>query len=438
VTILIPAVRRQIYFGLIGLGLVLGACDRPNNAANEAGDQVVTILGSITGEGQAKIEQVFAPFTEATGIEIVYEGTDAFATVLPVRVDGGNPPDIALFPQPGLMAEFAREQHLVPLETFLDPKELSAAYANDWRDLATVDGSIYGLWARADIKSLVWYRPDVFAARGYEVPATWDDLMALSDQIVADGGIPWCLGMESGAATGWVGTDWVEDMLLRQSGPDLYDQWVSHEIPFNAPEVKAAVEAFGAIAKNPDYVLGGPVGVISTPFGDAPQPLFSDPPGCYLHRQTNFITSFFPEDVAVGEDVSIFLLPAINPEFGVPILVAGTVFAAFNPDPATQAVMAYLATPEPHEIWVGLENYVSPHQQVSLDAYGSDFIRLQAEILASAAIIRFDGSDLMPGAVGTGTFWSGMVDYVGGEDVNTVLEMIQASWVEAKESQHGE
>ncbi|NET36199.1 MAG: carbohydrate ABC transporter substrate-binding protein, partial [Cyanothece sp. SIO1E1] len=181
---------------------------------------------------------------------------------------------------------------------------------------------------------------------------------------------------------------------------------------------------------NPDYVVGGTVGVISTPFGDSPAPLFDDPPGCYMHRQANFIASFFPEDVVLGEDLSIFPLPGINPEFGSPVLVAGDVFAMFNNTPEAQALIQYLATAQPHEIWAGLGGYISPHSQVSLDVYPDQITRRQAEILANAEVVRFDGSDLMPGAVGTGTFWTGITDYVGGSDVETVLSDIEASWPE--------
>ena len=420
--------RRKWLVGIPVVAMVVVGCgDRPST---ESSRQTVTILGSITAEGQEKLEQIFVPFTEETGIQVEYEGTDAFATLLPVRVDGGNAPDLALFPQPGLMADLARADNLIPLDTFIEEDRLSAAYTDDWLGLGEVDGKLYGLWARADLKSLVWYRPDVFSEKGYDVPTTWEEMIALSDRMATEGTAPWCIGIESGAATGWVGTDWIEDIMLRTAGADVYDQWVRHDIPFTASAVANAFEQFGEIALNPDYVFGGTVGVISTPFGDAPQPLFTDPPGCYLHRQTNFIASFFPEEVVVGEDVDVFLLPPIEPAFGTPILVAGTAFAMLNDRAEVRAVIEYLLTPEPHEIWVGLENYISPHQQVSFDAYADSFTRTQAELLANADTVRFDGSDLMPGAVGTGTFWTGVVDYVGGTDLDTVLETIEASWSE--------
>lgn len=414
---------------LMVTGLAIAGCGGSDTAGDgDSGGGTVTVLGVVVGEQQAKLEAALAPFEAETGIDVVYEGTDAFATLLPVRVDSGNAPDIAMFPQPGLMRDFARDGLLVPVGDSLDAAALQDAYSQDWIDLATVEGDLYGVWYRASVKSLVWYNPSAFEAAGYEIPTTWDELLALSDQIVADGGTPWCLGMESGDATGWVGTDWVEDILLRTAGPEVYDQWINHEIPFNAEPVQTAFARFGEIALNEDYVVGGTVGVLSTPFGDSPNGLFGDNPSCYLHRQANFIASFFPEDVELGTDVDIFPLPEIEPQYGVPVLVAGDVFAMFNDTPEARALMAYLTTVEPHEIWAELGGYISPHQQVDLAVYPDAVARRQAEILANAEVIRFDGSDMMPGAVGTGSFWTGITDYVGGTDLETVLADIEASW----------
>ena len=414
------------------LALMLFACQSSTNTSDNSSSseakKTVTILGVIIGEQQEKFEKAIAPFEEETGIDVVYEGTDAFATLLPIRVESGNAPDIAMFPQPGLMADFAKEGKLVSLDSFIDKTKLQEAYSDDWLKLATVNDDIYGIWYRASVKSLVWYSPEAFKEADYEIPQTWDEMIALSNQIVADGKVPWCLGMESGDATGWVGTDWVEDIMLRTAGGEVYDQWVSHKIPFNDPAVKNAVEKFGEIALNNQYVVGGKVGVISTPFGDSPNPLFDKPPGCYLHRQANFIASFFPENIELSKDIDIFPLPPINSAQGNPVLVAGDVFAVFNETPEVRKLMEYLATKQPHEIWANLGGYISPHKQVGLDVYPDQITKRQAEILLDANVVRFDGSDMMPGAVGTGTFWSGMVDYVGGTDADTVLENIESSW----------
>ena len=415
----------------LGLSLCLAVTSCGGNAGNQGSSpdaKTVTVLGVVVGEQQDKLEAALAPFEEKTGIEVVYEGTDAFATLLPVRVESGDAPDVAMFPQPGLMKDFAQSGQLVPISDFMEQSKLEEAYSKDWIDLSTVDDKIYGVWYRASVKSLVWYNPQAFAAKGYEIPQTWSEMIALSDRIVADGQTPWCLGMESGDATGWVGTDWVEDIMLRTAGAEVYDKWVNHEIPFNAPPVKEAFDKFGEIVLNPKYVRGGIVGAISTPFGDSPKGLLQDPPGCYLHRQANFIASFLPPEAVLGENVSVFPLPGIKEEFGNPILVAGDVFAMFNDTPEARALIEYLATPEPHEIWAKLGGFISPHQQVSLDIYPDEVTKKQAEILADAEVIRFDGSDMMPSSVGTGTFWTGIIDFVGGDDTDKVLTEIEKSW----------
>ena len=424
-----PAVL-SLLAGLVFLARCGGEGGETSSSSSTSDRPSVTVLGVVVGEQQEKLEAALAPFEADTGIDVVYEGTDAFATLLPVRVASNNAPDIAMFPQPGLLADFARLGDLVPLSQFIDADSLSSSYSQDWLDLGSVDGEPYGVWYRASVKSLVWYSPPAFEAAGYDIPSSWEELIALSDRIVADGGVPWCLGMESGDATGWAGTDWIEDIVLRTAGGETYDRWVTHDLSFDTPEIQAAFEQFGEIALNPDYVVGGTVGVISTPFGDSPNGLFTDPPQCYLHRQANFITTFFPEDVVLGEDVAMFPLPPIDEAYGLPVLVSGDVFGAFNDTPEVKALMNYLATPQPHEIWAGLGGFISSHSQVSLDAYPDEISRQQAEILANAETVRFDGSDMMPGAVGTGSFWSGITDYVGGTPLDVVLSDIDASWPE--------
>ena len=420
----------------ISLLFYLGACDAPKDSApKESADRTVTIMGVIAGEEWEKLEKALAPFEEATGIEVIYEGTDAFATLLPIRVDSGNPPDIALFPQPGLMADLAREGKLTPITTFIDEPTLKAAYAQSWLDLGAVEGALYGVWFQAAVKSLVWYRPDVFESEGYQVPETWDELVALTKKIAASGKTPWCIGMESGSATGWVGTDWIEDIMLRTTAPETYDKWIRNDAPFTDTSVKQAFELFGEIALNPNYVRGGAVGILSTPFGDASTPLFDNPPGCYLHRQATFIEAFFPDSVDSNTDVKVFPLPPIDTDYGLPILIAGDIFAMINDTPEARSLMRYLVTVEPHNIRAQLGSYISPHRQVKLSQYPDTLTKIQAEILLNADVVRFDGSDMMPGAVGAGSFWTGMVDYVGGADLDKVLTSIQKSWPQEQKEQ---
>lgn len=221
--------------------------------------------------------------------------------------------------------------------------------------------------------------------------------------------------------------------MLRTVEAKTYDEWITHKIPFNDSQVKDAFEKFGNIALNEKYVFGGKVGIISIPFGDAPTPLFDNSPGCYLHRQASFIAEFLPDNVKPGEDVSIFLLPSIKEELGTPVLVSGIVSGMLNDTPEARKLMEYMASVEPHKIWASQGGYLSPNKQIQLDHYPDELTKIQARILADATVLRFDGSDMMTGTVGTGTFWTGIVDYVGGTDVDTVLNNIEESGLRNKE-----
>ncbi len=392
---------------------------------------VVTVFGVWSGDELDNFKEVVYPFTEETGIGMAFEGTRDLAAVLTTRTEAGNPPDLAILPNPGQLVELAAAGHLVDLTTFVDMAQLQSDYAQVWLDLASYEGTLYGIFYKAADKSLVWYNPGAFDAAGYEVPTTWGELIALSDQIVADGGVPWCAGFESEAASGWPATDWIEDIMLRTAGPDVYDQWVNHEIPWTDPAIKTAWETFGEIATNEDYLYGGTTGALTINFGDSPAPLFDDPPGCYMHRQASFITGFFPEGVEAGVDYDFFPFPEIDPAYGTPALGAADVIVMLNDTPDARALMQYLVTGEAQEIWAGLGGFLSPSKSVDLDVYPDDMTRKIAEALVGAEVFRFDASDLMPAAVGAGSFWTGTLDYVGGEDVDSVLETIEASAVDA-------
>ncbi len=391
---------------------------------------VVTLMGVWGGDEAKSFAAAVAPFTEETGTQVAFEGTRDLPAVLTTRVEAGNPPDLAILPNPGQMHELAAAGELVDISTFMDTDQLQSDYAQSWLDLGSYEGKLYGIFYKAAIKSLVWYSPAAFEAKGYTVPTTWDELTTLSEKIVADGGVPWCLGIESGAASGWPATDWIEDIMLRTAGPEVYDKWVDHTIPWTDPAVKRAWEYFGQIARNEDYVYGTTTGVLTTFFGDSPAPIFDDPPGCYMHRQASFITGFFPEGVT-EEDYAFFPFPSIDATYGVPALGGADLVVMFNDTPQARALMEYLASPEPQEIWAAQGGFLSPNKRVSLDVYPTATDRAMAEALTSAEVFRFDGSDLMPAAVGSGSFWTGTLDYVGGQDLDAVLATIEASAVDA-------
>lgn len=404
-------------------------------AAHDLKGQVLKIDGPWGGVDKALFESVVAYFEAATGADVQYSGGDGFEQRVMIDVEAGSPPGIAVIPQPGLAADLAKRGKLVPLKPEIG-EFLKNEYAagDSWVNLSTYAGAdgtkaLYGLFYKVDVKSLVWYVPENFEDAGYEVPETMEDLKALSDQIVADGGTPWCIGLGSGGATGWPATDWVEDMMLRVNTPEDYDKWVSNELAFDDPKVVAAIEEYGAFARNDAWVAGGAGGVASTDFRDAPKGLFASPPTCYMHRQASFIPSFFPEGTVVGEDADFFYFPAYaGKDLGQPVLGAGTVFVITQDSPAAQAFMDFLTTPIAHEVWMAQSGFLTPMKSANPETYGDPTLRKMGEILTSATTFRFDASDLMPGAIGAGAFWTGMVDYSGGKDAATVAADIQKTW----------
>jgi len=393
----------------------------------------VTMAGPFTDNDAVKFDQSVKAFEDATGIDIVYSGSKEFEASIRISVEGGSAPDIVDFPQPGLLANFVAEGKVIDLNKVIDPAWLKQNYIQSWLDMATMQGKdgpiMAGVWGRANGKSLVWYPKAAFDAAGYKVPQTWDEMMALSDQIASDGDTPWCIGIESGAATGWAMTDWMEDVMLRTTSPENYDKWVKGELKFDSPEVKNALKYVTAIWFNDKYVYGGRKAITTTSFGDAPKPMFQNPPKCWLHRQGNFITSFFPEGLKPGVDYDFFYLPPIDAKYGKPVLGAGDIYAMFSDRPETRAVIQYFSTGDSVKGWVQAGGAISPHKDSSLDWYADPVTKKVAEIIQGATTFRFDGSDLMPGAVGAGSFWKSMTDYVSGSiDEDTALKQIDASW----------
>ena len=407
--------------------------------AGMAGAEQVTVFGPWLGPDQENVEAVLSVFAEKSGHDVRYVGSDSFEQQIVVDAEAGSAPNVAVFPQPGLAADMAKRGFLTPLaDGTADWTRENYAAGQSWVDLGTYAGpdgleNLYGFFYKVDVKSLVWYVPENFEDAGYEVPTTMEELKALSQQIVDDGETPWCIGLGSGGATGWPATDWVEDLMLRTQPPEIYDQWVSNEMPFTDERVIAAIEEFGEFARNDDYVAGGASAVASTDFRDSPKGLFSSPPQCYMHRQASFIPAFFPEGSVVGEDADFFYFPAYeSKDLGSPVLGAGTLWAITNDNPGAHDLIAFLQTPEAHEIWMARKGFLTPHKGIDPSKFGDPTLGKMNDILLGATTFRFDASDLMPGAVGQGSFWTGMVDYTGGKDAAAVAAEIQASWDAAK------
>ena len=412
---------------LIAAALVVGACSS-DSADDPGAAPVLRVFSNYRGADAEAFRTVLAQFTRETGIATSYVGTAAFADRIRDRVREGDPPDVALFPQPAILAEMARAGFVAELDGDL-AEGVENGYP-DWAiELGTVEGGLYGVPYRVSVKSLVWYPPGVFAERGYDVPETWDELTTLADQMVSDGYTPWCMGMEAFGATGWVGTDWIEDIVLRFGGPEVYDPWAAGDVPFTDDPIRTAFEQFGDVLLRPGRVAGGVRAVLAVPVLDAIQAMFSDPPGCLLSRQASFQREALPAGTEIGPsgDVDVFVLPSAD-RGNAPLLVSGEIAAAFTDSEEARALLTYLSSPDSGVPWAALGGYNSPHAGFDTAAYGSDFERRLGELLETADVVRFDGSDLMPPAVGTGTFWAGMVDFVAGSSLETVLAEIEAGY----------
>ncbi|GAA4225050.1 alpha-glucoside transport system substrate-binding protein [Sagittula marina] len=416
--------KKSLYAGVAFVALGAGAAQAED----------VTVFGPWLGPDQEMVETVLADFAEKSGHNVSYVGSDSFEQQIMVDAEAGSAPNVSVFPQPGLASDMASRGFLTPLKDGTGDwiKENYAA-GQSWVDLGSYTGpdgedDLYGFFYKVDVKSLVWYVPENFEDAGYEVPETLEDLKALTEQMVEDGETPWCIGLGSGGATGWPATDWVEDMMLRTQSPEDYDAWVSNELPFTDPKVTGAIDEFGWFIEDA-RVAGGRGAVASTDFRDSPKGLFASPPQCYMHHQASFIPAFFPEGTEVGLDADFFYFPAYaEKDLGKPVLGAGTLWAITNENQAAHDLIAYLQTPDAHEIWMGLKGFLTPHTGVDLDKFSDPTLRAMNEILLDATTFRFDGSDLMPGGVGAGTFWTGMVDYAGGASSEEVGKQIQDSW----------
>lgn len=438
--------------GGMGLALVLAACSSstPSDKSTAAGGadcaaykvygdlsgkSVSVYTGIVTPEDKPYMDS-YKPFETCTGAKIKYVGDKAFETQILVRAKAGNPPDIGIVPQPGLL------QQLVATGA---AKEAPKAVADntdkfwgaDWKTYGSVGGKFYAAPSGANVKSMVWYSPKEFKDKGYKIPTTLAELKTLSDTMATGGKKPWCAGIGSGEATGWPITDWMEDFMLRLSGPDAYDQWVSHKIAFNSADPTAALDAVGAYLKNDKYVnggLGNVKSIASTIFQDGGLPILQGT--CSLHRQASFYASNFPKGTKVAQDgdAFAFYLPGVKAA-DHPVLGGGEFNLAFADRPEVQAFQTYLST----------DTWANTKAKISSDLTGGGWItankgldvanlvnpidKLSASILQDPkAVFRFDGSDLMPAAVGSDAFWKQSTAWIIGQSTKDTLNKIEAAW----------
>ena len=426
-------------FALIAAACGDGGDDAGGDGGTEAGgggeSGEITFMHGITGEAeQEALQAAVDAYQEASGNTVNVEASPDFSTIIVTRVTGGNAPDVALYPQPGLLRNIAEQGNAVDFETAgveLEDDQLVPGMV----ETGTFDDKTYGVVVKLGIKSLLWYAADDMEADGYEVPDTWSALKETTTQIASDmggeaGRAPWCIGIEDGGNTGWVATDWIEDLVLRIHGEEVYDQWVSHEIPFDSPEITEVFEELESIWFDEAAVVGGTTGILQTPFADAATPMFNDPTGCYFHRQAGFITGSFPTDSELGTDYDVAYLPS---DEGQPVLFSGDLAAIHSDNPVAADFVSFLASAEGQEAWMSHEGAGSLAVRTDFDSanYPAEPLQKQGDILAEATVARFDASDLMPSEVGAEAFWSEMVAWISGsQDLSATLKNIDAAWPE--------
>ena len=397
----------------------------------------------VGGEGTNFANSV-ADFAKATGINVQIDSIgSSHETVLKTRIEGGKPPDLAQLAQPTPVLAYAAQGKVIDLATFMDTKKLSSEHPSTI-GLVTQGDHVWGIPYKADVKSTIWYPIKAFEAKGYKVPTTWDELIALSDKIVADGSNPWCISAGGpGDATGWQLTDWVEEVVLKTKGLQYYNDWISHKVTFEDPGIKAAFDNYvGKIFFTPNYVYGGNTGIVNTDQKTTMDPMFNNDlaaPKCWMQKiPTWYGPDFFPDQRAsgtpskyvVGTDVGIFAFPTIDPAQKNAEGSADTMMMLAD-RPEVRAVAEFLATPQGLQRWIEAGSAISTNTSTPADWYAGAYkLKVASEIANSASAIGFDASDLMPGKVGAGTFWTQMDQWVNNNGTNTdaVLKAIDDSW----------
>ena len=379
------------------LTLALAACGTGQGGGN---DKQVTVVGTWGGSEQESFLAMVKPWEDKTGNKVKYTGSRGLGAYLTTAVASGTLPDLAGLPGPGEMAEFAKVGSLKPIDTVLDLNTYKADTVPALVDLGTVDGKIVAVFIKLSVKGFIWYNKSVYSG---DVPANWDAVMATSPGPAKS---LWCVGLESGADSGWPGTDWVEDFLIRQAGSEVYDSWVAGTTKWTDPAVKTAFESFGKVL---DKSFGGATTINSTNFGDAGNPLFKDPPGCLFHHQASFISDFFKKQGGAKDgDFDFFVMPEIDPAYAGALTGGGDLFGLFSDKAAAKDLLKYLVTAPAQQIWADRGGFVSANTKVTTypDAVGQK----SADATTKATVFRFDGGDLMPAAM-KAAFFRAMVDF---------------------------
>ncbi len=385
----------------------------------KAGDEV-SMLYQWSGAEETRLNEILKPLVDECGIVIKPESSRDQA-LLDTKVQAGTPPDIA----------FYNVSQLVQYQDDLIAMDALGAHGENYADFFKTPGTVNGKWVglpvKADIKTIIWYSPVVFEAKGYVVPTSWAELDALVEAMVANGDVPWSMGMESGDATGWTGSDFIQDLLLVQQGPQYVLDIISGAVPYNDAGVKAAYEQYGKWATDPKYTVGGSQGTLSTAFLEAIYKPFGDPPEAMMVKQSGFaggeVAKKYP-DLVYGTDYDFFVIP------GAQGLQGGADWMmAFADTPAVRALVGYLSSELGGENWAKASFDLSPNKGAAGNYVDPALIK-KGEALANTQGFTPDIGDTIPGGFGKAE-WTALVNFVNGQDLQAQLDAAAAVQAEA-------
>lgn len=350
--------------------------------------------------------------------------------MLTTRIKGNNPPDVCGMPDINTFHKLSTEGKLLQLDKFFDMSQYQQNYSKAWVDFASTNGHLYGVLPKVNSKGTIWYNPDAFKAAGATVPQTWNDLISVSDKLANSGKYPWAMGVESGASSGWPAADWLAQIYLNQSGPDMYEQWIAHKIPWTDNSIKQAFQTFGQIVSGKHYINGAPQAILSTNFQDAAYQPFDNPPKAYMYYlgdfAAGFITSQF-KGIQAGKGYSFFPFPTINPQYKGAVTGSADILSAFKDNDGTRQYMEFVSTAEAQTIWVKRGGASSANKAVDPSAYPDDVTRAAAQQLIGASTFKFGADDQMPGAM-EDAFWKQTLTFIGApSQLDSILKSLEST-----------
>ncbi|MFF4710377.1 ABC transporter substrate-binding protein [Streptomyces eurythermus] len=400
---------------LLAGALALSACSSSDDDKEGTGEKTGATTGSTvtlpkldgaklevsavwTGGEQANFKKVLAEFEKRTGASVTFvPAQDPIINFLGSKIAGGQPPDVALLPQPGAIKQAVQKGWAKPLGPEA-VKELAENYSQGWQDIGKVDGKQYGAYYKAANKSLIWYNTQVFENAGAKEPKTWQELLTASQAVYDSGVTPFSVA----GADGWPLTDWFENIYLSQAGPEKYDQLAQHKIKWTDPSVKRALTTLAELWGKKDYLAGGQKGALQTEFPQSVTQTFTggDQPKSAMVYEGDFVQVNIGETKSeVGTDAKVFPFPAVGDS--APVVSGGDAAVILKDSKAAQALVTFLASPDAATIQARLGGYLSPNKNVPLSAYPNAVQQKIAKALIAAGDdFRFDMSDQAPQAFG--------------------------------------